>query len=173
MTNQEFLNTLGQMLAPIYAHFEQLDNNVTSLTNAFETLEHRFDVFENKFDTMEHRFDVFENKFNAMEHRFDVLENKFNALECRIASLEDNVNVLSNKIQHLEIQFKQLDSTMTNYGVKVDYEIMPVLNELSSCYLSTYQRYLTRTEQIDTMQTDIDALKSIVSEHSRQLACIG
>ena len=47
--------------------------------------------------------------------------------------------------------------------------IMPQLRILAENYLPAAKRYEKSVSQIDTMQTDINMLKHVVSEHSKQL----
>ncbi len=47
--------------------------------------------------------------------------------------------------------------------------IMPQIRILAENYLPAAKRYEKSVSQIDTMQTDINMLKHVVSEHSKQL----
>ncbi len=47
--------------------------------------------------------------------------------------------------------------------------IMPQIQILAENYLPAAKRYEKSVSQIDTMQTDINMLKHVVSEHSKQL----
>lgn len=47
--------------------------------------------------------------------------------------------------------------------------IMPQIQILAENYLPAAKRYEESVSQIDTMQTDINILKHVVSEHSKQL----
>ena len=46
---------------------------------------------------------------------------------------------------------------------------MPRLQTIESCYLSTYERYKDRNEQIDQLQLDISVIKRVVIDHGEQL----
>ena len=70
--------------------------------------------------------------------------------------------MMDKKLQPLkkDIQFLKLQN---------ENEILPRLQNIESCYLSTYKRYQAGIEQIESMQSDIDVMKSVLREHSEKL----
>lgn len=48
-------------------------------------------------------------------------------------------------------------------------EILPRLQNIESCYTSTYHRYKSGISQLEAMQADIDVIKSVIREHSEKL----
>lgn len=48
-------------------------------------------------------------------------------------------------------------------------DILPRLQNIETCYTSTFKRYQSGIEQIEAMQTDIDVIKQVVIEHSEKL----
>lgn len=48
-------------------------------------------------------------------------------------------------------------------------EILPRLQNIESCYTSTYNRYKSGVSQIEAMQADIEVMKSVIREHSEKL----
>ena len=47
--------------------------------------------------------------------------------------------------------------------------MMPRLNTIEACYLSTYNRYKDSVEGYDALQADNALMKSIIMEHSDKL----
>lgn len=47
--------------------------------------------------------------------------------------------------------------------------IIPRLNTIEQSYLDTSERYMEKTDQIDTMEQNIGVLKSVVQNHSDRL----
>lgn len=70
--------------------------------------------------------------------------------------------MMDKKLQPIkdDIQFLKLQN---------ETEILPRLQEIDSCYTSTFNRYKSGITQIEAMQTDIDILKKVVSEHNEKL----
>lgn len=70
--------------------------------------------------------------------------------------------MLDKKLKPVNDRLKRIELTQEN-------EILPRLQNIESCYTSTYKRYQTGTEQIDAIQSDIEVIKSVVREHSEKL----
>ena len=70
--------------------------------------------------------------------------------------------MLDKKLKPVNDRLKRIELTQEN-------EILPRLQNIESCYTSTYNRYQTGTEQIDAIQSDIEVIKSVVREHSEKL----
>ena len=70
--------------------------------------------------------------------------------------------MLDKKLKPVNDRLKRIELTQEN-------EILPRLQNIESCYTSTYKRYQIGTEQIDAIQADIEVIKSVVREHSEKL----
>lgn len=64
--------------------------------------------------------------------------------------------------QLLDIKIKPVEMLLEN-------DVLPRIQNIESCYTSTYRRYSNGIEQLETMQQDIDIIKKVVSEHSQKL----
>lgn len=71
-------------------------------------------------------------------------------------------NIVKAQIEPVERRTKIMELLLEN-------SIIPRLQNIESCYTSTFRRYANRAEQIDAIQSDIDILKKVVSEHSERL----
>lgn len=71
-------------------------------------------------------------------------------------------DILDKKLKPINDRLKKIELTQEN-------DILPRLQNIESCYTSTYKRYQTGVEQIDAMQADIDVIKSVIREHSEKL----
>ena len=84
----------------------------------------------------------------------------------RFLKLETFINKdIGPKIIQIEFSIKKIEVTNEN-------KILPRLNTIESCYLSTFERYKKGIEQLDSMQVDVDVLKNVVQKHSHQLQMI-
>ncbi len=70
--------------------------------------------------------------------------------------------MMDKKLMPVNDRLKQIELTQEN-------EILPRLQNIESCYLSTYKRYQAGIEQIESMRSDIDVMKSVIREHSEKL----
>ena len=71
-------------------------------------------------------------------------------------------DILDKKIKPVNDRLKKIELTQEN-------DILPRLQNIEACYISTYKRYQTGIEQIDAMQDDIDVMKNVIREHSEML----
>ncbi len=58
------------------------------------------------------------------------------------------------------------------HTIRVDLlenNVVPRINTIENCYLSTYNRYTADVDCIETMQSDIDIMKKVIINHSERL----
>ena len=58
------------------------------------------------------------------------------------------------------------------HTIRVDLlenNVVPRINTIENCYLSTYNRYAADADCIETMQSDIDIMKKVIINHSERL----
>lgn len=71
--------------------------------------------------------------------------------------------------QLLDSKLKPIKNDVTSINITLENDILPRLQNIESCYTSTYKRYQSGIEQIEAMQADIEVIKKVVSEHSEKL----
>ena len=103
-----------------------------------------------------------DRKIDRLDERIGSLEDKVEKLDERIGSLEDKVIILEGRAGGVETRMKKVELLLENH-------VLPRLQNIESCYVSTYKRYAEGTEQLEKMQVDIDILKKVVSSHSEML----
>ena len=70
--------------------------------------------------------------------------------------------ILDKKLQPIESRTKRIELLLEN-------DILPRIQNIESCYTSTYRRYQSGADQIDAMKDDIDIMKKVITEHSGML----
>lgn len=73
---------------------------------------------------------------------------------------------LSNIIQS---QIEPMKKDIQQTRLILEHDILPRLQNIESCYTSTYNRYSSGINQIEAIQSDVDILKKVVTEHSVKL----
>lgn len=71
-------------------------------------------------------------------------------------------DMMDKKLQPIKEDIKSLKMQNEN-------DILPRLQNIESCYTSTYRRYASGVGQLEAIQQDIELLKKVVSEHSEKL----
>ena len=65
-------------------------------------------------------------------------------------------------MQETKERVKKVELTLEN-------KVLPRLNTIEACYISTFNRYKEHVETYDSMKQDIHVIKKVVMEHSERL----
>lgn len=87
---------------------------------------------------------------------------KVNIVGDDVASVKKDVGVLKTDVNVLQ-------KKVTKIELRMEQDALPRLQNIEACYTSTYRRYSDNVERFDQMEKDIELLKSIATEHSKQL----
>lgn len=102
-------------------------------------------------------------------------------LKAELQPMKNEIQTLRSDLQgeiqsvkaelHAEIQSVKTELQTEIHQIKLFQEntIMPRLNTIESCYLSTYHRYKDSVEGYEAMQADQEIMKKILMEHSEKL----
>ena len=71
-------------------------------------------------------------------------------------------DLLDKKLKPVNDRLKKIELTQEN-------DILPRLQNIESCYISTFKRYQTGIEEMEAMQADMEVMKSVIREHSEKL----
>lgn len=90
-----------------------------------------------------------------------------------IQDIKCGIEMLKEGLAKLQ---KEETESMREKGrlMEVSYEndMLPRIQNIESCYLSTFERYKTGAEQMDSVRTDVMMLKKVVAGHSEKLGRI-
>lgn len=75
--------------------------------------------------------------------------------------------------QLLDTKLKPLEDRAKNIELLLENDTLPRLQNIESCYTSTYRRYANGSSQIEAMAADIGIMKKVVTEHSQKLQALG
>ena len=93
-----------------------------------------------------------------------------NSLRAEIAETRDSLqNSLRTEIAETR---DSLQSQLTQINLTLEQNVVPRLNTIESCYVSTYERYSQGINQLESIQSDILVMKDVIMKHSTQLAKI-
>lgn len=93
-----------------------------------------------------------------------------NSLRAEIAETRDSLqNSLRAEIAETR---NSLQSQLTQINLTLEQNVVPRLNTIESCYVSTYERYSQGINQLESIQSDILVMKDVIMKHSTQLAKI-
>lgn len=71
-------------------------------------------------------------------------------------------DLLDKKLKPIEDRQKQME-------LLLESDMMPRLQNIESCYTSTYRRYSAGAEEVEALKADMEIIKRVLSEHSSKL----
>ncbi|MDY4617427.1 MAG: hypothetical protein SO445_06905 [Lachnospiraceae bacterium] len=98
-----------------------------------------------------------------------VLKEDVGVLKEEVKELREDVEVLKEDVEVLKTDVNVLQKKVTKIELGMEQDALPRLQNIEACYTSTYRRYSDNVERFDQMEKDIELLKSIATEHSKQL----
>lgn len=114
-----------------------------------------------------------------------MLENMQNSLRTEIAETRDSLqsslraeiaetrdSLQSSLRTEIAETRDSLQSQLTQINLTLEQNVVPRLNTIESCYVSTYERYSQGINQLESIQSDILVMKDVIMKHSTQLAKI-
>lgn len=113
----------------------------------------------NRLDT---RMDNLETKVADLDIKVANLDTRIGSVEGNVNSLRTDVNSLTFRITRLERSHYDLCDEVTRMHLDIETKLIPIQNEILSCYLSTFERYKDSTKDIEQLKVDVDVLKTTV-----------
>ena len=118
---------------------------------------------------MDEKLQSVENRIsNRMDEKLQLTENRMsNMMDEKIQSFRKDFSLEMSDMMDKKI--KPLAELQHNTTLMLENDVLPRLQNIESCYTSTYRRYVNNAEKIEAMESDIQLLKEVVREHSEQL----
>ena len=119
------------------------------------------DVQGLKQDVRELREDVdgLKKDVHVLKEDVHVLKEDVQVLKEDVQVLKEDVHVLQEDMQEVKGRVKKIELTQENV-------ILPRLQNIEECYVSTYERYQKNCDEHEEMKQDISMLKEVVEKHS-------
>lgn len=76
---------------------------------------------------------------------------------------------ISNMLDPIREDIQEIKSRVKKIEIIQENQILPRLNNIESCYTSTYDRYKDNVETYESMKQDISLMKKVITEHSEKL----
>ncbi|MCI7300446.1 hypothetical protein NIA71_01390 [Ihubacter massiliensis] len=115
-----------------------------------------------KLKPIEEKIQQVESITSNIQNRVETLENATCDIQGRMEKVEKTTCDIQGRMEKVETQTSKT-------GLLLEREVSPRLQNIESCYTSTYQRYASGADQIEALQADMEIIKKIVQEHSEKL----
>ena len=126
-------------------------------------------MLDTKLKPMEGRMERMEGRVERVEGCMDHMDDRMERIEGRIERMEGRMERMEGQLVQISNWMVQIDNRTKKLEVMLEFDIKPRLQNIEACYTSTYDRYKSGVEQIETMQADIDIMKKVLEEHSEKL----
>lgn len=100
------------------------------------------------------------------------LKEDVQILKVDVQGLKEDVQILKERTQVLEEDVQILKDGVRNTNVHLELVTDRNIRLLAENYLPAAKRFEKASEQIESMQIDIDILKKVTAEHSEKLQMI-
>ena len=135
----------------------RIDRVETSLNNKIDEVDQRLSV---KIDEVDHRLSA---KIDEVDHR---LSAKIDEVDQRLSAKIDEVD------QRLSNKMDGVDGRVHNIMLRLENIVEPRLNNIESCYTSTYEKYRDGSAKIESIEMNVAVLQSVVKEYGVKLNLI-
>lgn len=71
--------------------------------------------------------------------------------------------------QLLDSKLKPVNAKTSNIELLLENDILPRLQNIESCYTSTYRRYSNGISELESLKANMDIIEKVVAEHSVEL----
>lgn len=100
----------------------------------------------------------------------DMMDTKLKPVNDRLDKIElTQENDILPRLGKLEQSYERMEQSQKKIGLTLENNILPRLQTIEECYLSTFERYQSGVKQIETMQNDVDVIKTTITRHSEIL----
>lgn len=71
--------------------------------------------------------------------------------------------------QLLDTKLKPINSKTSCIELLLENDILPRLQNIESCYTSTYRRYANGISELEALKTNMGIVEKVVTKHSEEL----
>ncbi|MBE5864877.1 MAG: hypothetical protein E7292_01525 [Lachnospiraceae bacterium] len=108
------------------------------------------------------QFKTIESSLNKIQNTISNIESDIKTMQGDIKTMQGDITTMQGDISDLKNRVKKIELTQENI-------ILPRLQNIESCYTSTFDRYKKGIDEHESMKQDISVLKTVVTEHSLKL----
>ena len=69
----------------------------------------------------------------------------------------------------MDTKLEPIKADVKNTKMLLENDVLPRLQNIESCYTSTYRRYTSGIEEMRALKADVEIIKKVVADHSEQL----
>ena len=172
LTREDLLvlgNMFDEKIMPLDRKIDALDGKVDALDSKVEVLSQRVDALDENVRVLDGKVQVLSERMDVLEENVRVLDGKIQVLSDRVDTLDENVGTMRKDICVLNDRMDKVEDKVRMTNIILENDVIPRLQNIEGCYVSTYKRYQEGVSDIDTLKTDMSLVKKVVTRHSEIL----
>lgn len=100
---------------------------------------------------------------SAMSTMLEPIHGRLDKMDAVLYDVKADINDMKAELSEVKIHVKNIELTQENV-------IIPRLNNIEACYISTYERYKNNADDIEfAIKHDIPIMKQVLTKHSNIL----
>lgn len=93
------------------------------------------------------------------------LDDKLTPIYSQLESINGRLDNVEDRLTHVGERLDCVEGRLTKIELIQENDMLPRLQNIESCYLSTFDRYQEHVSGYKTMESDIELLKKVVAAH--------
>lgn len=144
---------------------QKLDLLLEKMTKA-EKIADQLEEIKTDVSVLKNDVAVLKDDVATLKDDVATLKTDVAVLKDEVATLKNEVSVLQTNVTTLNREVTGIKNRLDSVEVTLDHKMKPILYDIISCYISTYDRYRNSVEEQEAMKTDVSVLKEVVTRHS-------
>jgi chromosome segregation ATPase len=150
-----------------------LKDNVQTLKSDVQLLKDDVQALKSDVQVLKGDVQVLKDDVQVLKDDIQVLKDDVQVLKDDVQVLKDDAQVLKDDIQASKDNLLALDFKVTKTQVHLENITDKNLQLLAENYMPAAKRYEKAFKQLEIIQTDIDLIKKVVTDHSQRLQMLG
>ena len=113
-------------------------------------------------------------RFNLMQGQMDTRFAEMQGqMDSRFVQMQGTMDTRFAEMQGtMDLRFDQMQNQLDHMNLLMENDVLPRLQNIESCYVDTYRRYVVKMEEMDSLKLDMDVVKDVLKEHSGKLGAM-
>ena len=108
-------------------------------------------------------------KLEPVNRNIQGLKEEITGVKGEIAGIKKDITGIKGEIAGIKEDITDIKTRVKKIELTQETQILPRLNTIEACYISTFERYKDSVETYDSMKQDISVMKKVLAEHSEKL----
>lgn len=109
----------------------------------------------------------------SLSNMLEPIREEISDIHSELADIHGDISDLRSDVSDLQSDVSDIKGRVKKMELMQENVIIPRLDNIEACYVSTYERYKENVEEYDEMKQDVSILKKVVAEHSEILQISG